>query len=172
MKRTKVQHSSPPAYPDRGVLGTAFGPRLVLLGLLCLAPVPACTTVHDIDGLMANPSEDWGAVLPGEGSRTLYFSDGATLAYHLDVVVTDGGLAAWLGDNEETLLDRADQLLEAWGSEVFAEGAERWELEQEILQLLADAYNGVEDSSVASFVDCHVVVDGFEPAEGQEDDTG
>lgn len=171
MKRKKVLSPSAPAYPTRALLDSPWGQRLALLGLLCVAPLSACNTVNDIDGLMAAPGEDWGAQLPADGSRTLAFPDGAVLDYHLDLVVTDHGVAGWVSDEEAALLELTDEHIEAWGPEDFVLGVELWQLEAEILQALADAFAGFEDASVAGFRGCTLQVDAFTPP-GDGGDTG
>jgi len=172
MKRTKVQSASQPGYPTREPLGSPWGQRLALLGLLCLAPLPACNTVNHIDGLMAAPGEDWGAQLPAVGARTLHFLDGAVLDYHIDLVVTDGSLGGWVRDEELALLDLTDAHIEAWGSEDFALVADLRELEEEIVQALSDAFAGFEDASVVGFRDCTLLVDDFTPPGDGGEDTG
>ncbi len=170
MKRTKVLSSAPPAYPTRELLGSPWGQRLALVGMLCLAPLPACDLVNHVDGLMVAPQEDWGAQLPSEGLRTLHFADGAILDYRVGLTMTDGGLARWVGDEEPALLELTDARIEDWGPEGFARGDDLRGLEEDLLQAIANAFAGVEDAEVYGFQDCDLQVDAVTPpGDGGED---
>jgi len=77
-----------------------------------------------------------------------------------------------LREEEAALLDLTDARIEAWGAEDFALGSDLWELEEELVQALADAFAGFEDASVVGFRRCTLLVDVFTPPGDGGEDTG
>jgi hypothetical protein len=174
MKRNKIAALPQPAYPARPRLGGCVRHRLLLVGLLAVAPVPACDTVTHIDGLMAEPQDQWQAILPADGIRTVYLeTEGAWVSYQLVVWVDELVLTDWLEDNAHLLLDRADEILAPLLPEAFAEPDEElWDAEARIRQALADALAGAGDAPLGSIIGVEVSVAEIEPGEACEDDTG
>jgi hypothetical protein len=172
MQRRKVQHSRP-AYPTRKILSSPWGARLLLVGMLCVAPLPACGVFHeDIDGLVAAPNPDlYPVTLPASGSRSLVYGDGAILDYHLGLDVTDPELADWMEEQEALLLDRVDALLEEIGSGVFEDGEDLGALAAQIETLLEQAFGEYDDVPSGAIFDCSLEVDAFVPS-GEPGDTG
>ncbi len=170
MKRQKVTRSAAPAYPTRQVLSSPWGQRLALLGMLAVAPVQACFSGNDIVGLVAHPQEDWGVQLPADGAHTLVYEDGAVLDYQLLMVANSGAAVDWAADQELSLLELVDEIIEGEGSEFFEEGRPFSELEEPILEAIDDAFHEAVPASGAEFIDCQLELEGFLPA--YEGDTG
>jgi hypothetical protein len=172
MQRRRVRKSQP-AYPSQRKLSSPLGQRLLLLGMLCSTPLPGCFLFHeDIDGLVAAPHPDlFRVTLPSAGSRSLAYSDGAVLDYHLEVDLTDPELADWVEENEAVLLDRVDELLEETGSAIIAEGEELDALGGAIRAALEQAFGEYDDVPAGNIFDCSIEVDAFVPA-ADTGDTG
>lgn len=174
MKRKKLEARPQPAYPARPRLGGHMRHRLLLVGLLAVAPVVGCGTIGHIDGLVYEPRDEWQVILPEDSARTVYLeTDGAWVSYQLVIWVDDPALAAWLENNGHTLLDRSDDILAPLDPETFAEpDQELWDAEAEILQALTQAWASSGEAPLGNIVSVEVSVDEIEPGEACEDDTG
>jgi hypothetical protein len=170
MERRKVLLSAP-RYPTRRILSGSWGPRLLLLGALCVAPLPACDTVTHVDGLMAAPEEEWDLALPLEGSRTMSYDDGAVLEYRLLLQVNDPELADWLEAHAAPLLDEVEALLREEGSEEISVDEQNDLLGLGIAGLLMNAYQDSPEAAGGHILECALLVLAFESPEGI-DDTG
>jgi hypothetical protein len=152
MERQKVQQPRFPAYPARTALTPALTRRVALAAALAAAPLVACNTTGNVDGLMAEPDEPWAVDLPIEGSREVVLSDGMELDYHLALLV-DGGLVDCLTGQEEAVLVEVDGVLAVEPAASFEAGAELDEIEAAVAGTMA-AFCGaaVEDIEETSLV--------------------
>lgn len=85
--------------------------------------------------------EEHALALPSVGSHTLYSSDPyGHVAYHVDLVVLESALAAWIAADEESLLVLFDKLLSAHGLYELAPKADLSAIQVELQQALAAAW--------------------------------
>lgn len=162
MERQRVIRSAAPGYPARAALTPALARRLALTVALAAVPLVACSTIQHVDGLMAYPEEPWATTLPAEGSHTVALSDGAELAYHLDLEVRDVALTC-VEERPEELLAAADAVL-ADELAVTFEAEDLTALEAGI----AEAFAATCGTPVGNFVTTDLVVDDV----GSAEDTG
>jgi hypothetical protein len=177
MKRQKIEQQAQPGYPSRDTFRPSRRPALLLFGMLvAVVGAPGCEEIFtetDIGGDMTVPQETWNVVMPEAGSRTLYFLEsGGWLDYHVELVVDNHDLAAFLAEDAQNLLDRVDSALGTYDPEVFEDLDALREVEQIIQQLFADAWTGSAEAPTWNFVDCALVVDELVPYEEVDGDMG
>ena len=167
MERQKVQRTTPPAYPTCAALPAALARRLALAAALAAAPLAACDLFPGhVDGLMADPSENWGVSLPAKGTHTTVFPDAqGELDYHLGIEVRDEVIDC-LSLEPELRLAEADAVLHALPLAIFAGEGELSEVEDALDEAFSESC-GVPAGYIA---DLELYVDAVRLAE--EPDTG
>jgi len=166
MKRRKRLSYDGCAYPtlDAGMdrrrflagLGSAAGTVVLSAHLI------GCE--QHLEGLLPGVSPDTysAALPPSPDARWLYLSSGGTIAYRVEVTVTDLELRDWIVEETEALLEQLDDLFDTHPVTDFGPDGDPWALVGEITGLLADAFHGVENASDHAFDDVALVIDHYD----------
>jgi len=105
---------------------------------------------------------------PGAGTRRVWFHSDAYIDYHVVVVVDDGPLAVYLGPGPEEALLALDEVLADRIIYDFAPGQDLSGIEAQLIQVLADLYQGQRDASTDAFLHLALLIDEYD--EGEEID--
>ena len=102
---------------------------------------------------------------PGAGTRTVYFQYDAFIDYHIDLVVDDGAMAVYLGPGPEEILLALDGALADHLVYDFAPGRDLTEIEETLIQVIADLYHDQRDASTDAFLHLALVIDEYDEGE-------
>lgn len=123
MKRQRRERYQGADYPSP--VDSNLDRRRVLTGLGCLVGgltlVPYTTGCWSGVGQELERRDNWDVRLPLDpANRSLYFSDGADIDYHVDVTVFNEELAFYLEDGADSLLALIDEALLGYEGAQFA----------------------------------------------------
>ncbi len=163
MERRKRTAYSGGDYPD---LKAHIDRRRVLAGFGLLAGAAAvpltgggCTLVT-MPGMIAEDPDSFWVYLPVEGeTRYLGFSYDGYIDYHLEVRIETLEIAEYLADNRAALLEAIDTELASYSLYTYAPDQDHSGVEEALIQLLADAFHGIEGASTAGFDFLDLVID-------------
>lgn len=169
MERSKRTTYEVDGYPDlRGHIDR----RSVLAGLGVLAGVavaPLASSgcgVVTMPGMVAADPDSFWVYLPVDGeTRNLYFSYNGYIDYHVVVTAETMEVAEFLADNRAALLEAIDAELASYSLYTYAPDEDHSGVEEALIQVLADAFAGVEGASTAAFLALDLVIDHYEEEE-------
>ena len=160
-------HSVPSRRELLAGLGVAAGGTAIAVAAGCsggslLLPDDDDDTVGDDDTVAA---EYEIRLPPGAGTRTVWFQYDAFIDYHIDLVLDDGAMAVYLGPGPEDVLLALDSALADHLVYDFAPGRDLTEVEESLMQVIADPYYEQRDASTDAFLHLALVIDEYDEGE-------